>query len=199
MGVRQWLLLGLVLGLFSAQTQAEVYRWKDASGRTIYGDNPPESAKSAPVDLPPLTISDGFKSPSADKPKADSTEAKKPETEQKKPEFKYESFTVTAPKADEGIRANDGTLTISLDLQPSLQTGHKLIVYVDSKQVGSGTDLSYTLSNVDRGTHTTFAVIQDEQDNIILNTEVTTFHVFRAKKPNTILNSNESVNPSRVI
>lgn len=40
MGVRQWLLLGIILGMWGIQAQAEVYRWKDASGRTIYGDNP---------------------------------------------------------------------------------------------------------------------------------------------------------------
>lgn len=178
MGVRYWLTVG-VLGLVGltwvGQAQAEVYRWKDASGRIIYGDNPPEELKTAPLDLPPLTISDGAKA-KEDPKKAD------PKKEEKPAEIKYESFEVTTPKKDESLRANDGAVTIELEIKPALQPGHSLVLYLDGKQEKEGVELSYNFTNVDRGTHTTFAVVKDRKGEIVMNTEVTTFHVLRAKK-----------------
>ena len=182
MGVRQWLLFGLMLSLWGIQAQAEVFRWKDASGRTIYGDNPPEGSQSAPLDLPPLTISDGFKTPQAEKPKAENPDAKKSDTEQQKKAFKYESFEVTAPQKDEALRANEGTVSIALTLEPSLQADHSIILYLYGKQIADGSELNFTLPNLERGTHTVFAVINNADGDIIMNTEVTTFHVLRAKK-----------------
>ncbi|WP_020559112.1 DUF4124 domain-containing protein [Thiofilum flexile] len=181
MGVRRWLLSGLFLSLCCALAQADVYRWKDASGRIIYGDNPPEGSKGAPLDLPPLTISDGLKAPEAQQSQAEKTTPTPAEPEQKK-DVKYESFEVTAPQKDEALRANDGTISISLKLEPDLQSGHSVILYIDGKQVADGTELNYSIPNLDRGTHTMFAVIKNSEDDILINTEVTTFHVLRAKK-----------------
>lgn len=195
MGVRQWLLLGIILGMWGIQAQAEVYRWKDASGRTIYGDNPPEGSTSAPLELPPLTISDGFKAPATDKPSADKTDTSKPASEAPQKAFKYESFEVTAPQKDEALRANDGTIQLALKLEPSLQLGHSIVLYLDGKQVADGTDLTFTFPNVDRGTHTVFAVIRDAKGEILFNTEVTTFHVLRAKKKRS-LKENEEAKPT---
>lgn len=89
---------------------------------------------------------------------------------------------MTAPQKDEALRANDGTIQLALKLEPSLQLGHSIVLYLDGKQVADGTDLTFTFPNVDRGTHTVFAVIRDAKGDILLNTEVTTFHVLRAKK-----------------
>lgn len=191
MGARYWLTFGVIGLVWVTQTQAEVYRWKDASGRTIYGDNPPEEFKNPPpLELPSLTISDGYQQ-KAEAAKAKTESTAKP---QDKKEFKYDSFTVVAPKKDEGIRANEGNVTIELAIEPSLQAGHQLILYVDGKQVGQGGALTYNLQNLERGTHTTFGVIQDDKDNIIMNTEVTTFHIFRAKKKRNLKDTDETEN-----
>lgn len=41
----------------------------------------PEGSTSAPLELPPLTISDGFKAPATDKSSADKTDTSKPASE----------------------------------------------------------------------------------------------------------------------
>ncbi len=52
------LFLLLVFGLSAVSVHAEIYRWVDAAGNTVYGDNPPKQSAAKPVDLPLLTVAD---------------------------------------------------------------------------------------------------------------------------------------------
>ena len=37
---------------------------------------------------------------------------------------RYTGFSITSPTSDQGVRANDGNVTVHLSLQPVLQSGH---------------------------------------------------------------------------
>lgn len=161
-------LLLLIIGLVSVSVQAEIYRWVDAAGNTVYGDNPPKHSAAKPVDLPMLTVAD---SPAP-------APAAKLETAPAEEEA-YTHFAITSPSADEAIRANEGDVTLSIALKPALKPGDNLALYLDSKQVASGTSLSFTLTNVERGEHSAFAVLSNAAGDIIQNTAPVTFNVLR--------------------
>jgi len=92
---------------------------------------------------------------------------------------KYENFVVTSPKNGEGIRSNSGNVSISLSLDPALRGGHKIIISMDGKEVGSGSSVS--LQNVDRGTHSISASVVDGNGKSIIST-LSTFSLLRASQ-----------------
>lgn len=170
------LLVLLVLGGSVIPVSADIYRWVDAEGRVVYGDDPPEKNKAKPVDLPMLTVADSF----APKPEPREPAAK----EEPQADEAYSDFKVSTPTADEAIRSNEGSLTVSLSLKPALKAGDGVTLYLDSKQVASGETLSFTLNEVERGEHSVFAVLNDAKGNIIQNTEPVKFSLLRTSALN---------------
>jgi len=57
-GLRLRLLLCAAIAMAAAPAQADVYKWQDEKGRTIYGDTPPPGVKSSPVEAPITVIHD---------------------------------------------------------------------------------------------------------------------------------------------
>ncbi|OQX13945.1 MAG: hypothetical protein BWK73_10730 [Thiothrix lacustris] len=168
MRVRLFSLL-LMFGLVSASVQAEIYRWIDAAGNTVYGDNPPKQSAAKPVDLPILTVAD------SPVPAAKPEPAPAPAEE----ETAYTDFAITSPSTDEAIRANEGNVTVSVSLKPALKPGDGVALYLDSKQVGSGASLSFALTDIERGEHSVFAVLSNAEGDIIQNTAPVKFSVLR--------------------
>ncbi|WP_020396205.1 DUF4124 domain-containing protein [Thiolinea disciformis] len=173
----------LCFSLLTCPALAEVYRWTDAQGNTIFGDQPPESARAQAVELPPLTIADSFNNKKAED-KATVTAISKPVEEadstSQETNKSYTNFSISAPSADETIRANGGSVALQLNIKPELQKGHGIVVYLDGKQVGKTSSTSFTLSEVTRGSHSVFAVLHDAKDKVLTNTESVSFQVLRA-------------------
>lgn len=172
----------ICFSLLTFPALAEVYRWTDAQGNTIFGDQPPESARVQTVELPPLTIADGYKTNKAEG-QPTTTVAKLPEKDEAVSEETnkaYTSFTVSSPSADETIRSNGGAVTLQLDIKPELQKGHGIVVYLDGKQVGTASSPSFTLTEVSRGQHSVFAVLHDAKNRMLTNTESVNFTLQRA-------------------
>jgi hypothetical protein len=165
------LFLLLVFGLSMFSAHAEIYRWVDADGNTVYGDNPPKKSAAKPVNLPLLTV--------ADSPAPPQNKREPAKEEQKEEAEAYSDFKITSPTTDEAIRANEGNLTVTLSLKPALKAGDELVLYMDSKQVAAGASLSFPLTEVERGEHSVFAVLNDADGNIIQNTEPVKFSLLR--------------------
>ncbi len=169
---------------------ANIYTWKDASGRTIYGDNPPEKGKVMEVSPEPLTIVPGFKDPdvktntTSSSSKSDVTnqpkvlDEKNEEEEEDKPP--YDSFKIAYPASGEEIRSNDGTLSISLELSPALAEEDSIFIYVNGKKlIENSKSLSIDLSNLDRGSHSMFAVVRNDKGHVLLNSNTVKFNILR--------------------
>lgn len=166
--------------IFSFSAMADIYSWKDANGTTVFGDTPPEAKKARKIETQPLTVIPSFKDPSLESTE-DSSKDDNDDDEA------YESFDVAYPTDDTTIRSNDGNLNISLDLSPSLKSSDKVFIYVDGKKIqeeGSNS-LSASLNNLDRGTHSLFAVVRNEGGDVLINSNTVTFHIQR----NTIINN----------
>lgn len=179
--------------LFSLAATAEIYSWKDANGNTVFGDTPPEAKQAEKIESRPLTVIPSYKDPELEK----QDDAKK---EDKDDSENYESFEIAYPSDDATIRSNDGNVNISLDLSPSLQSSHRVFVYLDGKKIneeGSGS-LSASLNNLDRGTHSIFAVVRTENGDVLINSNTVKFHVQRNSIINNPLNSaNSNAAPSQ--
>ncbi|QLQ33205.1 MAG: DUF4124 domain-containing protein [Candidatus Thiothrix singaporensis] len=166
------LFLLLVFGLSCFSAQAEIYRWVDAQGNVMYGDNPPKKEAAKPVALPLLTVADSFA------PKQQAQQEEAPKQGQDESEA-YSDFKITSPAAEDAVRSNDGAVAVSLSLKPKLKAGDGIVLYLDSKQVAAGESLSFNLTEVERGEHSVFAVLNDAKGNIIQNTEPVKFSVLR--------------------
>lgn len=167
----------MILLLFSSVLSAEVFRWTDASGRTVFGDNPPEQIKAQMVELPTLTVADSYDAGA----QQDNTSATDKADESDDSEtVEYKRFAVTSPQTDEAVRANNGNVMVRLALEPALQEGHGVVIYLDGKQVASGDATAYSLENIDRGRHSLFAVLHNAHDDVLKNTEAVSFNLLRA-------------------
>ena len=94
----------------------------------------------------------------------------------------YTEFSITSPTSDQGVRANDGNVTIDLSLQPALQSGHMIFLNVDGEDgesTNSSSGLMIELNNLSRGQHTVMATVVDEEGTALIKTEPVSFQVLR--------------------
>lgn len=151
--------------LLGAET---IYKTVDENGNIIFTDKPSEDAEEIKIEK--LQTIDN-PNPAKFKPTPKTSE------EDKSPIYK--TFVVTSPENGAGIRSNIGNVNISLSLEPALSAGHKMIISMDGKEVGTGSRVS--LQNVDRGTHTISAKVVDGDAKTLIST-TSTFSLLRASK-----------------
>ncbi len=165
------LILFSLLAFFVCCVGSEtVYKTVDDDGNIIFTDKP--SKNSEEVKLQELqTIDNPNPIPVRSTPK--------PRQANEDEGSIYKSFFVANPANDSGIRSNNGSVSISISLEPSLRTGHKITILMDGKEVGSGTSVS--LQNVDRGTHNISASVVDESGKKLISTS-STFSLLRASQ-----------------
>ena len=90
--------------------------------------------------------------------------------------FRYESFDVSSPGAEETLWNIEGVLNVSLSLTPALQPGHQVRVYLDGNaQIVSGT--SFQLNDVYRGVRNLQAEVLDETGQMMIRTRTNRFYV----------------------
>ena len=94
----------------------------------------------------------------------------------------YTGFSITNPTNDQGVRANDGNVTIHMSIQPALQSGHMIVLNVDGedgKSSNATSDLTMELENMSRGLHTIIAIVVDKDGNDLIKTAPVSFNVLR--------------------
>jgi hypothetical protein len=160
--------LALAAPAFAGQT---VWKWVDEKGITHYSDTPRPGATQ--MELSTASRSDSAPPPSytpsqsGNAPPAASSAAR------------YTDFSVTTPASNDTVSNTGGQVQVALNVAPALQTGDSVTLYLDGQQVKGfpPTGLSYTLSEVPRGTHTVQGAIVDGSGKKLRNTAPVTFHV----------------------
>jgi Domain of unknown function (DUF4124) len=148
---------------------AEIYVWTDENGNKVYGDEPNKSDHAKPVELEPLTV---LQFPKAAEEAVASTPAHSKQA--------YSALTITNPIADQTIRDSEGSVSVSLNIEPALAEGHSIQLYLDGAPYQSPqTSMSFTLSNVDRGTHTLSAKVLDDSGKSLIQARDLSFHMHR--------------------
>ena len=164
-----FLIISLVL---CGNVSAQVYTWINADGSREYGDEPPANAQKA--ELPQLqTLPTKNLKAKKEKDKTD-------EQPDVKNGFKgYELLSILTPKEDEMILAEKaGSANIQLHIQPSLQPGHEVALFLDGRQVQKAAKLYFELNNIHRGSHLVQAKIK-HQGKLLISSPKRRIHVQR--------------------
>lgn len=160
------LLVLCVIFTFSNSYAVDVYVTKDKDGNPVFSDQPSANAEK-------ITIEDIQTVPQPQ------TQPISPSTTNIKELPKYDNLVITSPTNDETIRENTGALTINISLSPELRGNDVISLSMDGKEVSSGRELSYNLSNVDRGSHVLQAAILSPTGKKLIESSSVTVHLQR--------------------
>lgn len=161
------LLITLLL-CFPCLTLAQVYTWINDQGVRVYSDEaPPPHAKTADlapiIPLAPMKISDA--SPTDDAAVSGFTG--------------YTYLAIVSPKEDATITAESaGDVSVQLAIQPALQPGDEVVLFLDGRIAETAQGLSFTLHNLDRGSHLIYAEVR-QQGKRLIQTKKRSIHVQR--------------------
>lgn len=159
------LLTGLLL---THSATAAIYKWTDADGRVHFADRPVPGAEE--IRTGPLTTY-----PAPPPPTPARTTAQPPQAGPA-----YSEFRISSPANDATIRDNTGSVAVQLSIEPGLRPGHAIQLLLDGRALEEPlTTTTFTLANLDRGTHTLQAAIVDGNGAIITRTGTTTVHLRR--------------------
>jgi len=133
-----------ILLLIALPAAAQIYKYTDASGNTVYSDHAPDGVQAQPVELPPLNSVQ----PQAPSPPSSDPPSPAPARNA------YEVLELTGLPTEEALRANNGTFTVSVLIKPRLQPPHQLRLLLDDAPYGQPSNVPILqLVNVDRGEH----------------------------------------------
>jgi len=162
----------VLLGLLAAgAVVADAYTWTDEEGVVHYSDRPEPGATRIDIAQPnsARALSRPRSAPTTGADSEGAADAAGP--------FRYESFEVSSPGAEETLWNIEGVLNVSLSLTPALQPGHQVRVYFGDTppRIVSGT--SFQLDEVHRGVHQLQAEVLDETGQMMIRTRTNRFYV----------------------
>jgi len=163
----------IIILLGSTSSQAALYKYKNKDGEVTYSDAPPY-AGAEEMSPPVLQTVPAIKYQNKPKPK--------PEATTSRPPTRYRSLILSQPEQDGTIRNNSGDVSITLKLEPELDTKyeHYINFYLDGKIIKKRTRaLSITLNNIDRGSHNIKAEVRSKKGKLLKASPIITFHLHR--------------------
>lgn len=150
----------------SAATGRTVYKSLDSKGMVTFTDTPPVGRPSEAIvvqsaNTMPIGVSGG-----------DGVVSK-----EKKEQVNY-TVTITSPTNDQFFGQEVDSVILNAELVPELRDGSTFQLYYDGKPVGGG-GMSYTVTDLYRGTHTVEAKVFDNKKKLLKAAEKVQFHVRR--------------------
>jgi hypothetical protein len=146
---------------------ATVYKWTDENGVVHYSDQPHENAQKVELKAPQTY--------SAPKNAGPVQPIRNPAS---KPTPIYQSCSVSEPTEDQ-VYMNTSTVTAGVVVQPGVRPGDSAVVLLDGQRV-PGVPVNggqFTISPVDRGTHSIQMTVQDSSGKTVCSSPAVTFHV----------------------
>jgi hypothetical protein len=167
--------LAFLLLVFALPAAAQIYKYTDASGNTAYSNQPPNGTKAETVELPPLNSVETVV-PAAPPPL--------PENQNQQSAAAYQVLALKDLPEDEALRANNGSFTVGVAIEPRLQPGHLLQLVVDGAPYGQPTNIPrLQVVELDRGEHSLSVQVLENQRSIqqseTVNLTVQRVHVGR--------------------
>ena len=165
-------LLLLVLLAGPALASQTVWKWVDEDGVTHYSDRPvPGATRMEVAGGGGKQSNSTYSAPSS----PDAGTQQKP-TANVRP---YADFEIWKPSPDEVIINTGGSVQINVRVEPVLQAGHDVALYLDGALVQGydGNTTEFNLMEVPRGEHTAVAVITDQSGQRIQETPSVHFTV----------------------
>ena len=162
------LLTACLLCTLALPAAAQIYKYTDSNGNTVFTNQPPEGQATESVELKPTNTVVQQKSATAEPPS-------QPEANQPI----YRRLALINLPSEDALRANNGTFTVDVDIEPRLRPGHSLRLLLDDRPHGQPSTVPrLQVTNADRGDHS-LAVEVLSGDQHILQSEPRTFTVQR--------------------
>ena len=175
---RSLLLLLMAVALPAA---AQIYKYTDANGNTAYSNQPPDGTAAQTVELPPLN-SVGLQQPAAPAAPTAATPVTSKATSANNGAL-YSTLELTDIPTQEALRANNGTFTVGVKMEPRLQRQHLLRLVLDGVPYGQPSNVPrLQLVNIDRGDHT-LGVQVLAGDQVVQQSPIVPFTLQRVHKP----------------
>lgn len=164
-------IIALLSLLAAGGVLAQAYKWVDEDGVVHFSDRPREGAEQVELQRAPRRPA----SPPTTARRAAAGQSQQDSAAPQQP-FRYESLTIGAPLAEETLWNIEGVLNVRLNLQPALQSGHRIRVYFDGepRMVNRTT---FQINEVYRGVHNIQAEILDESGNLMIRSMPNRFYV----------------------
>jgi hypothetical protein len=174
--------MSLVCTLAIAQT---VYKWTDDNGVVHYSDQPHTNAEKVHVKAVQTYKHNAPDLPTSASAQGVSGGAATPAT--------YQGCAVVQPVNDQSF-SNIDSLTVVVQTDPVLRRGDQVFVTLDGQALNgnAATGPQFTISPVDRGTHTVQALVKASDGTVLCQTPGVTFNV----QQNSVLNRN---NPNNAV
>ncbi|WP_158223123.1 DUF4124 domain-containing protein [Halovibrio salipaludis] len=171
------LVLAFLLPLGTA-VAGEIYRHVDENGNVTYSDEP-FSDNSQAMELEPL--------PEVSLPDSPVRESRNSERENNRGndgQQGYESVEITQPEHDSAFWRGDGLVVVRFQSQPSLRPGHRFALELDGERTRRSRNTSFTLENMNRGTHEIVIHVVNANGETISSSDVTRFTLHRPSQLN---------------
>lgn len=161
-------ILSLLLSL-ALPASAEIYKYLDAKGNPVFSNQPPEGVPVQKVEVSPTNTV-------APQPPTQTQPLKQEEPERER----YSRLELTGIPGDEAVRANNGTFSVGVLIEPRLHPGHSLRLLLDGQPYGDASKAPLLqVNNVDRGEHSLAVEVMEKGQSIQRSAPVT-FTVQRA-------------------
>ena len=166
----------LLLCTCPALGTADVYKWIDAQGRTVYSDHPPDTRAQR------LNLAAPLPAPQASaKPDQPATAAAPAPAKEEPRTAEYKAVQIAFPQNDATVRDNAGDVAVQITTTPALDSdvGDRIVVFLDGVRRAMATSPVVTLQDVDRGTHTLQVTVEDNRGQTLATSPSTVFHLQR--------------------
>jgi len=129
----------------SLPASAQIYKYTDANGKTVFSDQPPTGQQAQSVELPPVNAM----------PRQVITKPVEHSSQAEESGAPYKLLRMADLPNDGGaVRANNGHLAVSVDIAPPLKTRHRLQLLLDGEPYGEPSrHLQFQLEGLNRGEH----------------------------------------------
>lgn len=155
-----------------AAISATVYKWVDENGVIHYSDQPHENAEKVE-----LTSPQTYKGSSRTPARANT----QPQSAAVRSGNNYDTCAVVSPSNDETL-PNTFSVATTVQVNPAPHGGDQLIVLFDGKRVPNFPAAGgyFTFTEIDRGTHTLQALVQDAGGRVLCQSPSVSFTVLQA-------------------
>lgn len=160
--------LALLLLVFALPAAAQIYKYTDASGNTAYSNQPPNGTKAETVELPPLNSVETVV-PAAPPPLPATQTQTQTQSQTRNPQSAaaYQVLALKDLPQEEALRANNGSFTVGVAIEPRLQPGHLLQLIVDGAPYGQPTNIPrLQVMELERGEHSFSVQLLENQRSI---------------------------------
>ena len=157
------LLTACLLCTLALPAMAQIYKYTDTNGNTVFTNQPPEGQSTEAVNLPPTNTVEAQKPAVIEKPSDPQTTGPA-----------YKALALTDIPTDEALRANNGTFSVGVQIEPRLMPGHTLRLLLDGQPYGQPSNVPrLQVINADRGEHSLAVEVLSGERQIQQSTPVT--------------------------